>query len=306
MKYWVTTQWPHSIDDDRLAPHFGLYIPDGRDAVAEIISPGDIVFIYESKTGRAVVRTALNGQTESIESHVGREGIVTIARVTSQVYEDRESELSHYTDGTEIWWRYYAETEVISSTGFVSHELVNNILGYNRNYSLRGFGTQHSGVKQITDDQADQLIERFRPGDEKSRQLVDSSNSIASAASTGGGEGELHKRIKNQVASDPAGVFSEAGLELVQMEHSFPTGDRVDVLLRDRFGRFVVVEVEPECISGDQIGAAQCMKYRALMAFEAEVPENEVRSILVATFIADDIEAKARTYSIQTFVVQAN
>lgn len=67
-----------------------------------------------------------------------------------------------------------------------------------------------------------------------------------------------------------------------------------------RLGRFVVVEVEPECEKNNHIGSAQYMKYRSLMSFENDRNEIEVRAILAAKSISKDVAEKAERYHIET------
>lgn len=113
-------------------------------------------------------------------------------------------------------------------------------------------------------------------------------------------EGEVHKKIKKLIASNPSLYLNETGLMHIETEYVFNTNDRVDLLLRDQYGRFIVVEVEPECEKNNHIGSAQCMKYRSLLSFERERKENEVRAILAAIKISRDVVEKAKKYNIET------
>jgi hypothetical protein len=51
-------------------------------------------------------------------------------------------------------WKSYKQTESVYSNGFVPRKIVNEILGYKENYFYRGFGTKHSGIKRINEEQA--------------------------------------------------------------------------------------------------------------------------------------------------------
>ena len=65
---------------------------------------------------------------------------------------------------------------------------------------------------------------------------------------SGGGEGEEHENLKRDLANNPS-QFGE-GIKLVKIEHTFGSGDRVDILLKDRSENPVTVEVETGFSSG--------------------------------------------------------
>jgi RecB family endonuclease NucS len=109
--------------------------------------------------------------------------------------------------------------------------------------------------------------------------------------------------MKALIASDPAGVLGEPGLELVRVEYPFPTGDRIDVVLRDSAGRYVAVEIEPDCKADEVAGPLQCMKYRALLAYTLERPVDEVRSILFSRSIHGDVRLRCDRYAIEPRVL---
>jgi len=296
----MTTHWPHRVNDDKNGVHDGVHIPNGRETSVSDMDKGDLVFIYESKTGRAEVEI-IKGEKNITRCHIGREGIVVLAEIITKPYKDEDSEPTKYIDNTEIWWRFYAKTKNINSHGFISREKVNEILGYDKDYHYRGFGTKRSGVKEITRLQYQELLKYFLKDDEKENQKLKEKKvpykhapNISSAP-----ESEMHKKIKESIASNPSLYLKEPNLKYIKTEYKFKTNDRVDILLRDQYGRFVVVEVEPECEKNNHIGSAQCMKYRSLMRFENDRNENEVRAILAAKSISKDIADKARRYNIE-------
>jgi hypothetical protein len=249
----------------------------------------------------------IDGTTEVIPCRQGREGIVVLAEMISNVYEDEESEPTEYDNGTTIWWRYCADTKTLNSHGFVSRADAMDVLGYSENYNLHGFGDYHSGVKTISSEEFHQLLEKFKESRQSEvRALAD--NHLRQTRQSDAepvGEGELHRALKDAVAQEPSRVLGEDGLRLVKKEYEFITNDRVDVLLEDQIGRLVVVEVEPACPSGAIIGAAQCMKYRALIAFETGRQVAEVRAILTATSISADVREAANKYNIEPKEVAA-
>jgi hypothetical protein len=87
MRYWMTTHWPRCVDEPIGEPHNGAWVSDKHRAVITRIAPGDQVFIYESRSGPAVVRTHLDGPRETIRRQLGREGVVALVEVTQAAYE---------------------------------------------------------------------------------------------------------------------------------------------------------------------------------------------------------------------------
>ena len=298
----MTTHWPHRVYTDKNEVHEGVHIPDGRETSVSGMNKGDLVFIYESKTGRSEVETTIDGEKNIIRRHRGREGIVVLAEIVTKPYKDEDSEPTKYIDDTEIWWRFYADTKTINSHGFIPREKVNQILGYAKDYHYRGFGTKHSGVKEITQQQYRDLLKYFLKDNESENKRLEEKHIPSKHVPTNISlpEGEMHKKIKELIASNPSFYLKEPNLEHIQTEYIFETNDRVDILLRDQYGRFVVVEVEPECEKNNHIGSAQCMKYRSLMSFENDRKENEVRAILAAKSISKDVAEKAERYHIET------
>lgn len=50
--------------------------------------------------------------------------------ITSVPVEAEGNLPENYTDGSEIWWRYKADAEVINSNGFVKRQSLARILDY--------------------------------------------------------------------------------------------------------------------------------------------------------------------------------
>lgn len=116
---------------------------------------------------------------------------------------------------------------------------------------------------------------------------------------SGGGESEEHRTLKEYLADNPAqfGV----GLKLVEIEYTFGSGDRVDILLKDGFGNPVTVEVETGFSSGTgkYVGVWQAVKYQHLAAMECGLACEEVRSILAAPEIPEDVKEKCKELGIE-------
>ena len=299
MKYWLTTHWPHRIDSDKNTLHEGVHIPNGRENSVKQMQEGDFVFIYESKSGRPEKRKLITGDKIIVPCYEGKEGIVVLAKIITRPYELEDTEPKEYSDGSSIWWRYYAETEIINSHGFIPRNIVNRIIGYEENYNFRGFGSEHSGVKELSEEEYNLLLKEFTKNYDKEIIAIKENSKINSTRNNSVPEGEIHKKLKELISANPSKYLDEMGIELIEIEHSFITGDRVDILLQDKCGRFIVVEVEPECKVANHIGTAQCMKYRSLMAFESNRFDNEIRALLVATKIAKDVNNKAKKYNIE-------
>lgn len=96
-------------------------------------------------------------------------------------------------------------------------------------------------------------------------------------------------------------ALGEDGMSLVQLEAAFPTGDRIDVVLRDRFGRLVAVEVEGICDETEIAGPLQCAKYRALLSYAFDRPHRE--AILAAPAIDRAIVSRCEMHGIEARLV---
>lgn len=297
MAFWMTTHWPPRIDEDPSASP-GVWVVEGRQHIIARVAPGDLVWLYQSAQGRTVRKVRADGTVELVPCLPGRQGIVALLEVTDAAFARDDIEPEEYTDGTRAWWRWYAPTKTLTSAGFVPRQVAASIFGYKDSYVFRGFGHEHSGLMQI----GAAVFQRIRQTYAASSEGRDDERLAATEAAARrggpGGEGEIHKRMKELIAADPARVLGETGLQLVRMEYPFPTGDRIDVVLKDEFGRYVVVEVEPDCAADELAGPLQCMKYRALLAYVLGRPVAEVRSILVSRTIHADVRNKCQRYEI--------
>ena len=117
--------------------------------------------------------------------------------------------------------------------------------------------------------------------------------------SGGGGEGEEHENLKRNLANNPSQFGG--GLKLVKIEYTFGSGDRVDILLKDGSENPVTVEVEIGFSSGAgrYVGVWQAVKYKHLAAVEYGIPCKQVRSILAAPAIPDDVKAECKNLEIE-------
>ena len=113
----------------------------------------------------------------------------------------------------------------------------------------------------------------------------------------GGGEGQPHRNLKEYLADNPS-QLSE-GLALVKVEYTFKSNDRVDILLKDSSGKPVTVEVETHISSKNDMGILQAVMYKHLAAVEYGLPCEQVRSILAAPKIPDNVKAKCEQLGIE-------
>ena len=120
---------------------------------------------------------------------------------------------------------------------------------------------------------------------------------------SGGGESNEHRELKEDLAFNPSQLGK--GLELVKIEYTFDSNDRVDILLRDGFGNPVTVEVETGFSFGNgrHVGVWQAVKYKHLAAVKYGLPCEHVRSILAAPEIPDDVKAKCKELGIEPIEV---
>lgn len=300
MGFWFTTHWPHWRSAERNAPHDRVWVPDGKQDVIAPMKVGDLVWIYESQSGREILSRSADGTEKKMKHHKGRGGVVTLAEVTDTPVEHPEAETENYSDGSRIWWRWFSETRVVNSAGYISRADTNDVLGYKPNYPFKGFGTKHSGLKEISEAEHLELLSRFL----ESYSDIDTLAATQSHLGGKGGEGPVHLALKNYVASYPTEALGESGVELVKVEFPFgSTGDRIDVLLKDQFGRYVAVEIEPACDKRHDAGPLQCMKYRALLAYRLEREEEEIRTCLIAHDIHEAVVKKSESYGIECIVV---
>ena len=105
----------------------------------------------------------------------------------------------------------------------------------------------------------------------------------------------IHAHPNQALASLPGGPFTASALELVLR---VPTSDRVDVIVRDRVGRRVLIEVKARVGERDISLYAQAAKYRAIwrvLHHLAESREGGPRCALAAPSIPAPLARHMRT-----------
>lgn len=246
MNYLITTQWPPREGDSR--PAFsGVYLAGDRGAVGRALQEGDLVLVYQSQSGRALLRRDADGALRRVPTSKAKGGIVAICRARAPFHWDEDAKPEMYDGATTIHWAWFAPLEVISNSGFVPREELNRLMGYAGNYALRGFGDRASGLKRIGESTYRTVERAFVASRAPTPSALPPDPPRGGPA---GGESKPHRRLKAFVAGSPGAALGEDDFVLTRMEHVFPTNDRADVVLSDRFGRVVAVEVEVHV--GDQ------------------------------------------------------
>lgn len=151
MSYWLTVHWPPL--QEWAKPPMGVYVADGRQEAGRDLRPGDLIFIYQAKTGKP--------RKDAKPYRLGREGIVFLVRATTGIEERSEEEPEIFKDGTTRWWKWQAKTS-LEECGFCPRQVVCQVLGYDLNYNFRGFGKQRSGLAPLEKTKFDSLYKRFR------------------------------------------------------------------------------------------------------------------------------------------------
>ena len=103
-----------------------------------------------------------------------------------------------------------APTRSINSAGFIPRSEANALFGYSENNVFRGFGDEHSGLKEIEEELFTRLLNRFSISTENNEK-----EHIARALSprfVPAARNLNILRLSERIAEDPAGVLGEAGL----------------------------------------------------------------------------------------------
>ena len=303
MKYWLTTHWAPSIRNGKVEAHEGVWVKNGCVEAIDPVQPGDLVFIYESAGGQLEQAADSSGNAVPVRRERGRQGIVALLKVTSEYVEIPHQERTRYVNDDQTWWRYHASTESINSMGFVDKARVCQLMGWQPTYSMRGIGRLNSGLQELNEAQFQQMKEDFLASQPTAQDALMKAASAPFSGYGAGDEGPVHKKLKLSVASNPAAVLGEEGLRCVRIEAPFATKDRVDVVLQDRYGRYVMVEIEVDCGPNELAGPLQCIKYRAMWAYLENRPVEEVRTMLVAHSMDRNLMQRVRSAGVECVIV---
>lgn len=192
-----------------------------------------------------------------------------------------------------------AETGGHNDGGVVPRTEVARVLGFSPDYTFRAFGEAQSGLKEISESQFSELAKLFASSQDQTQTQPFKPPDYMPPKYGPGGEGAVHKALKQYVADHPEVVFGEQGLKHVGTEVVVPSGDRIDILLRDQIGRYVAVEIEPAQGPGQLDGLCQAVKYRYLACVLHRVDFEASRSALVAFEIHESLEPIAKRYAVE-------
>jgi len=279
----------------------GLWLPDGREAAGKDVKKGDIVVVYQAKTGRMEIKRQPDGQDLFAKRLKGKGGVIAITEARGPLHANKDSAPKRYNDGSEIWWRWHTPLEIRTRSGFLSRERLNKILGYKPSNPLRGFGDLKSGLKKISREEFEQILEAF-----KENLHTPSKPSLKSRIphdTSGGVESEEHRYLKEYVAANPTDVLHEEGVRHLFTEYLFCTNDQADVVLQDRFGRVIGVEVEVAIDETNLAGMLQAIKYRYMLEVTHKRSAGDSRALLVAYQISPAVKKACENYSVEAVEV---
>ncbi len=307
MNYWVTTHYPPTVDDiyNDLTD---VWIVDGKQKAAEKLKSGDIVLIYQTKTGKSEIKQNIDGSRKIVNRIKGKEGIVSVTKVKTKLLKNPEFPIIEYVNGEKKWWCWHAETEKITTSGFVSREDLNLVLGYKKTNVLKGFGDKNSGIKLITKNEFEQLLTLFKKNQNIKNNALDTdkkyNNKKRKNKKFSFEESKEHLNLKNYIAQNPTKVLKEGGVITIAKEYLFPTMDKADLVLEDYFGRIIGLEVEVNVEDGQIQGILQAIKYRYMLELMKQRNIGESRAILVAYTISPRMKKLCEQYNVECIAVK--
>ena len=296
MRFWVTVQWPpRDRSDPSDAP--AVWLAEECKSVGTKLARGDLVVVYQTKTGPSVVVEEASGAKTTVARAVGRQGVIYYGRALQSFEAHPESQPETYLDGSRTWWKWFAPLHVLSRSGFVSMETLARTLGYKPAFRFRGFGPMHSGLQNVPRETFDAIVAQFHAA----RPIL-LPDDLPFRSHGGGGTGlesEAHRRLKERVAANPSLMLGEEGLRTVKIEYPFPSGDRADVVLADVHERIIGVEIETEVGKSDVVGPLQAIKYRFMLEWMCRRERGDSRAILVAHRIDPFIRSLCGEYEVE-------
>lgn len=300
MKYWMTTHFPPRTDGVPIP--LGIWLEPHTISAADGMQAGDLMFVYQSRHGDTVLEKHPDGTVKEIRRETGKSGVVNLAVITTPpIVQDGCGEET-YKDGRTRNWMYRASATSENSAGYVPCREVALAIGFSEDYTFNGMGKKKSGLLELSELQFTNLKNKFISSVAETDKAI--RESVASARRFGpGGEGPEHLALKMAIAADPSKVLGEEGLTTWAVEYWLETSDKIDLVLQDKFGRFVVVEVEVDCDEREVVGPLQCMKYRAMMSYLHNRKMNEVRAILVAHTVHGCVSGKCRSNDISAIEI---
>lgn len=301
MKYWLSAQAP-PLEGSPDRQFDWIPLAAGREAAGLELAPGDLVLLYQSKSGRAVRRRNAEGREALVQTVAGRQGIAAVAEVQGRVTHDPQIGQTAYADGTELRWCWRAPIRAFSTDGHVPLSDVNRILGFKPTYNFGGFAYRDSGLREIDASQYWGLLEIFRSNAKGARLPHDPAHGPRPLEASGSSEGEGALRLLiDYVAADPTFALREAGLETLAVAHQLPAGDSADVVLEDRAGTVVAVQVDAE---EDHLATiAHASIRRAMLELEMGRRPGQSRAFVVAYSVSQEMREICGSYDVECFAV---
>jgi len=301
VRYWISAQAP-PLEGSSDQEFDRLSLAAGREAAGGELAPGDHVLVYQSKSSRAVRRRRADGAEAWVQTVAGRQGIAAAAEVEGRVIHDPKIRKTAYVDGTELHWCWRAPIKAFSTDGHVPLSDVNRILGFKPTYNFGGFAYRDSGLREIEAAQYWALLEIFRSNAKGVRPPRDPIRSSRPFESSGSSQGRGALRLLvDYVAADPTFALREAGLETLAVAHELPAGDSADVVLEDRAGTVVAVQVDAE---EDHLAMiAHTSIRRAMLELEMGRGRGQSRAFVVAYSVSQEMRNLCGSYGVECFAV---
>jgi hypothetical protein len=301
VRYWIAAQAP-PLESDPDRGFDCVSLAEGREALGLELEPGDLVLVYQSRSGRAVKQRSAEGGEVWVPTVAGRQGIAAVAEVEDRVTRDARISGTEYADGRELCWCWRAPIDAISTDGHVSLSDVNRILGFKPTYNFGGFAYRNSGLREIEAAQYWDLVEIFRGNARRARPARDSiRGSLPKRAVDRHAARGARRLLVDYVAADPAFALRETGLETLAVSHPLPAGASADIVLEDRAGTVVAVQVDPE--EDGLATVAHASIRRAMIELEMERRPGRSRVFVVAYSLSQEMREACTSYGVECFTV---
>jgi hypothetical protein len=307
MRYWLVTHWPHLTNENPDELPSGVWLQERAMDIGQFVSEGDMVVIYQSNGGPAMLRRLVPGAPpERFGRHPGLGGVAVICQAIEPVTEDSTIPEEEFAGDRIYRWNWHARTSLVTAAGRLTRDDLNIILGYDEGNYFRGFN-HGRGIKELTEEEFDNIVRQFTKNCPKEKEIKTAKNTAQDhyPGHSNGSEGEDHHKLKEFVCKFPQEVFGEGGWVHAEVEFPFPgTGDRADVLLVDKFKRPVLVEVELHVDDLLHPGILQAVKYKHMYAVICKREFGEVRGVLIAHAISDRVKSICSRYDIEPIIVE--
>jgi len=139
MNYWLTTHWPPRKSEISSPGRYWVYLQEGCEQAGKDMQKGDLIFVYETKTGTNII-----GKDRRI---VGEQGIVALVEAISKL-EGSGEKPRDYENGITRHWAWQTRTRLVKKC-YISRQEICRALGYDLGFNLRF----RSGLKKLSEKQ---------------------------------------------------------------------------------------------------------------------------------------------------------